>query len=142
MATGTAWDPPSVFSYEKTKQKFDGNHIKGAPTKGASTNFDLALNDDSLIDGSWVYISGGKIGDTIKFQVVDVNNVLGYGAGTVLDQFLEWGAPPEANMLISLVYPGKIPGGVFIRVIYASTAEEGDNTPYIIVNFFKHKVLI
>lgn len=46
-------------------------------------------NVDSVMTGVQYKMIGGNDGDTIDFCVVDKDNLLGYGAGVVLDGFAE-----------------------------------------------------
>lgn len=46
-----------------------------------------AVNKPSYMTGIKYGVSGGNFGDKVDFQIVDKDDILGYGPNTVLDQF-------------------------------------------------------
>jgi len=75
-------------------------------------------NVPSIFKGVKYRAEGGSLKDTITFQIVDVDNILGYGAGTVLDEFgKDYHAFPgeshEVDEFKANLYPG-----LYLRVIY------------------------
>ncbi len=46
-------------------------------------------NVGSIMVGVRYHVVGGNDGDHITFSVVDIDNILGYGAGTILDTFAD-----------------------------------------------------
>jgi hypothetical protein len=62
--------------------------------------------------------------DTIGLQVVDLDNVLGYGAGVVLKTFgLNWNVDETKSDQGTHVFNfvARIPAGIYIRIAYVST---------------------
>lgn len=95
-----------------------------------------AVNKDSFMDGIQYYACDAVAGDKMTFQIVDVDNILGYGAGTVLDEFGEdWGVMPDTHDTLRL-YKAKLIKDLYIRIIYTSTGTASDVK--FICNLFRH----
>lgn len=107
-------------------------------------DFKIKANDETtdveafLYKGSINVNSPAVRGDWVEVQVIDIDNVLGYGAGLVLGWVIrKWilsgGAenheinPPKYDYLSS---KRKIPAGLYLRVIYHGTGE-----PNVIANY-------
>jgi hypothetical protein len=129
---------------ELTKQNlnFDGQGKKALNiTAGQVTNIDHKVVEDSLFTGASVIIKDATFGDDFNVKVVDVDNILGYGAGTVLLQTItNWGVITDKQDQGSLQvgYPAKIKGGIYLRISYNST---GQANPSVIINYHLHKIL-
>lgn len=102
-------------------------------------NFDFKVkaNDETTDVEAFLYKglldigSGAVRGDTIEISVVDIDNVLGYGAGFIAGyvmrrKYLSGGAqihsinPPKYDFLSS---KRKIPTGLYIRIKYKGTGQ-------------------
>lgn len=75
-------------------------------------------NVPSIFKGIKYKAEGGSLGDLITFQIIDIDNVLGYGPNVVLDEFgKDYYAIPgelhEVDEFKANLYPG-----LYIRVIY------------------------
>lgn len=127
------------FGAKDLNAALQGSRFTAAP--GVETVNDYFIADDHLVDGAVLIALSSSLGDTVSCQVVDVNNVLGYGAGVVLGQYVtSWYMNPQASVQLNFKssYPAKIYGGLFLRLKYNSVG----NTPVeIIVNYILHKVL-
>lgn len=143
MPSNTTFAPEQLSQFTSKGVHFNGLHTVGTATAGTTTNIDLKLTDDHLITGAVFMRKAGVWGDTVKMQVVDVDNMLGYGAGTVLNQFIDWVLPdaPAAGMEITfqVPYPAKIITGLYLRVVYTST---GANDVGVGVDWVLHKVMV
>lgn len=129
---------------ELTKQNlnFDGRgkHAYNL-TYGQSHNIDLKLADDYLMTGASVIVKDATFGDKFSLQVIDIDNILGYGSNTVLLQTItDWGVVADKQDQGSLAagYPAKIVAGLYLRMIYISI---GTINPSVIINYHLHKVL-
>jgi hypothetical protein len=132
LSRSTAFSDASNF-------RFRGNAMEGTATKNATTNIDYKLTEERYLNGGQMIIQNQVIGDYVKFQVIDKDNILGYGSNVVLDEFIskwyirEISSQPE----ILLPYPAKIPANLYIRIIYVSVGTSLD--PSFYCNLYLHK---
>ena len=113
-------------------------------SSGHQFDFKIKENDETTDTEAFLYkgvicVSGSAVrGDSICVSVVDVDNVLGYGAGVTLGyvirkKILHGGAqehfisPPKYDFLSS---KRKIPAGIYLRVTYTGTG-----TPNVICDY-------
>jgi hypothetical protein len=123
------------------KVKFRGQGISGTATAGVTTNIDYKLTEARLLDGVHMILKDHAFGDSVKFQVVDVDNILGYGAGVVLDTFGEsWFivADVQSQGSINLPYSAEVLAGLYVRVAYTSV---GVTNVKFQCNLFLHKYM-
>lgn len=119
---------PGKIDIRNTDFDFYGDGFSGTATKNTTTNFDFKVTKDMC------YCSGGEIivkdaehGDYIKIEVIDKDNVLGYGANTVLQVYLEkWHVDYHGKNVLEVPYAGKIPNGVYLRLKYTSMSSTTD----------------
>jgi hypothetical protein len=138
---GSKYAPGSEKEYSAKDLNANFKGILFTATAGTTTTSDLLVSDDSLIDGAKLIVIGATIGDKGTLQVIDKDNVLGYGANTVLGQYVtDWYMNPnDSNQLDSKsAYPAKIFGGLYLRMIYTSVGPSDVN---IILNYKLHKIL-
>ena len=118
--------------------------INTTATKNSTTNHDYQVptlsyngaNKKVYMNGIEFFAKYAEIGDKLSFQVVDVNNILGYGAGVVLDEFgKDWYVAPDILNKIVL-YKAHLIAGLFIRVVYTSTGTTNDVK--LVCNLFRH----
>lgn len=131
----------SIFDMTADKVKFRGVGISFTGTAGASTAYDYKVTEARLIDGVQIILKDHVAGDSIDFKVVDVDNVVGYGAGVVLDTFaIGWfvAADKQDQGEIRLPYSAEVIANLYLRVIYNSTG--GTNVP-VRINLFAHKYM-
>lgn len=116
----------------------------GSITVAAGTTVDLdhqmtqlayqGVNKKSYFDGVQYYAKDAEVGDYVQFQVVDVDNVLGYGAGFVVEEFGDtWYVGPDALEDIRLFKSAYV-AGLYIRVKYTST---GTSAVKFMCNMFR-----
>lgn len=111
---------------------------------GHEFDFKIKANDEATDVEAFLYKGSINVnapavrGDWIEVQVVDKDNILGYGAGLVLGWVIrKWilvgGSeyheinPPKYDFLSS---KRKIPAGIYVRVIY-----HGTGTPNVIASY-------
>lgn len=113
-------------------------------TKNDTTDHDYKIpqltyqtvNKASYMDGIQYYAKDAVVGDKITFQVVDVDNILGYGANTVLDEFgKNWYVMPDKEVTIRL-YKASLIKDLYIRLKYTSTGTVLDVD--MVCNLFRH----
>jgi hypothetical protein len=118
--------PISPFS-DSYGHYFRGYGISSTISAGTTNNVDHLVSAQRYINGCHLILDGHAIGDTLKFQVVDVNNILGYGAGVVLNEFAtNWQVVTDKQDqgVFKIEYPARINAGLYIRIRYTSTGEQ------------------
>jgi hypothetical protein len=122
------------------KVKFRGKGVSFTAAAGTTTTSDYKLTEARLLDGAYIMTSGNAFGDYITFRVVDVDNILGYGAGVVLDEFATtWYIPPSGEAEFHLPYSAEILSGLYLRIVYVSV---GAAAAYFQCNYFLHKYMV
>ena len=124
---------------DSEKFRFRGKGMSGTGAAGTLTNIDYKVTEERFINGVRLILANHTIDDNVHFEIVDVDNVLGYGAGLVLDRFGDtWYVNPDmacqGDILID--YPAKIYAGLYIRVVYNS---EGETDVKVKANLYLHK---
>lgn len=136
----TKYRPKSKLEYSQSDLTADFKGFIFDATQNAQTINDNIVPYDVLIDGAEVYISGGQIGDSISAQVVDINNVMGYGLNVVLGRYVtNWFIVPNQKSIVVSEYPAKIFSGLFLRLIYNNISLT--SPAKVIVNYRLHRVL-
>ena len=119
---------------------FRGTGVAATIPFGTTANVDYKLTENRMIDGVHLMLSQHVWDDYVKFQVIDVDNILGYGAGTVLDEFAStWNIDPAlcSQRHEKISYPAKVIKDLYIRVVYVST---GGVDVKLKANLYLHKV--
>lgn len=134
-----------------TVEQFNANSVfynaqgtMGTCTPGGVTNVDLKMLDDNFLTGGHLRVKGQTFGDFLHVQVVDKDNIIGYGANVVLRQFVtNWylSADDSQQADFGLPYPAKVIAGLYIRIVYNSIALTGTPFPQLAINYDLHKAL-
>lgn len=130
-----------VSDMDADKVKFRGKGIAFTATAGTSTSYDYKLTEARLIDGTRLILKNHVFGDSVKFQVVDVDNIIGYGAGTVLDEFADswfFAEDKQEQTDTRLPYSAEVIANLYIRIIYDSI---GASDVLVQCNLFAHKYM-
>jgi hypothetical protein len=117
---------------------FRGKGVAGSITAGTTGNLDYKLTSERWINGCHLILRNHAWDDSLLFQVVDVDNVLGYGAGAVLNEFASTWQITEDKQdqgIFKIEYPAKILNGLYIRIRYTST---GAANVGVKCNYFLH----
>jgi len=107
---------------------------------GATSNLDFAVGvEDRHISGINLLLVNHHDEDTIGFQIVDKDNVIGYGAGAVLKVFgIDWNVDhtksDQGRDVFNFV--ARIYAGLYIRVVYNS---KGSTNVVVKLNALLHK---
>ena len=121
--------------------KFRGKGLAFTATAGTITAYDYKITEARLISGTRIMAKNQAWGDNVKFQVVDVDNILGYGAGLVLDEFAtDWYlvTDQEDQGATILPYSAEVVANLYIRLIYNSVGATDVN---VHCNLFAHKYM-
>jgi len=98
-------------------------------TKNTETTHDFLIPDAiSAIKGASSMFVNNVTGDYVKVELVDVDNVLGYGAGLVLGAFIsKWYILGSQMLTIDNVSVSNLPAtGLYLRFVYTSIGTVND----------------
>lgn len=130
-----------VSDADADKCNFKGFGISGTAVAGTTTHIDYKLTEERLVYGGQAMLKNHAFGDKIKFQVVDVDNVLGLGAGTVLGEYMkDWNVADDIQVqpIVMVDFPTKISANLYFRIAYTSV---GAANVSVCVNIFCFKVV-
>lgn len=136
----TTYAPKNINDFVSVALSFNGVGLLATPTAQSITNVDYTAPFDILITGAVLMVKNATFGDSITFQVVDVNGIL-TPPDTVLNQFVtNWYLVEDSQKQFEFQvnYPAKIYGNLVLRLIYNSV---GEVSPSLAVNYITHKVL-
>ena len=122
--------------------KFRGIGAAFTAQAGETTNHDFKITEARLVEAPFILCRNQVWGDSISFQVIDVDNVYGLGAGALLDEFAtDWYLDPDvcSQPPVQIWYSAQIDAGIWIRLKYKSL---GTVNPEIKINFSNHKFLV
>jgi hypothetical protein len=106
--------------------RFRGASFSDSIVLNETKDIDYLIAQDRYINGGRLLIDNIGLNDKITFQVVDKDNVLGYGVGVVLDEFIkDYFIPTSGNLEVRLDYPAKIIAGLYLRLKYTCTHISG-----------------
>lgn len=118
----------------------EGNYsfrgLGGTASLTSGTNdVDQLISAARLINGAEVWTDSTNYGETVTFQVVDVDNVLGYGAGFVVEEFgTTWNLHPNQPTAAFPGYVAAIPASLYVRMKVVTSA-----TCTLHYNLYLHK---
>lgn len=116
--------------------RFRGHSFAGTATAGQTTNIDYKLTAERHMNGGRLILQDNHIDDQICFQVIDKDNVLGYGANTILDEFIkDYYLPLNSNLEVRLDYKAKIIANLYLRLVYKSA---GNTDVLVRCNLYLH----
>jgi hypothetical protein len=113
---------------------------RATATAGTTTNLDFAIGaEDRHISGIKLILVNHAEADKIGFSVVDVDNILGYGAGLTLKTFgINWNV--DSSMCDqgrdNYNFVAKVNAGLYLRAAYTST---GATDVIFKMNAYMHK---
>lgn len=115
----------SPYAYSETDRSRFYGKLYAVPAS-ASVGFDLLLTEEIRLYGGHYWVQGSSLGDTMSFQVVDVDNVLGMGAGVVVNEYISDMPVPPWDHERDLESPtaALIPAGLYLRVVYSNASAD------------------
>lgn len=132
----------------RTIEQFAANNVNcniqgtiGTAIAGTTTNIDIKLTDDHFITGGNLRTNQATFGDYCTFQVIDIDNILGYGTNIVLGQYCtNWYmcSDKQEQLDETIPYPAKLKAGLYLRLKYTST---GTSDVIVAVSYRLHKAL-
>jgi len=130
-----------VKTHPFTTSDFDAvfNAVAATCTKNDTTNVDFKVTTDhTYLNGCRAFSENSTKGDWVEMKIVDVDNILGGGAGAVVNQWVyKWYMCPGDVCNLQTVYAGQIPQNCYIRVVYHSIGTENDVNVWI--NWYLHQ---
>ena len=137
----TLFTPLKNEDFNSSSVNFKATGTSGTCPYGTTFNLDYKLPYDCILTGGYLILKNHVWGDTVTQQVVDIDNVMGYGANVVLKEFVtNWNVADDvqAQQMIVAGYPAKPFQDLYLRVKYTST---GGTNVSVAVNYLLHKVL-
>lgn len=106
--------------------RFRGSSFSGSCSANSTADIDFQITQERYINGGRLLVNNIGNDDKMTFQVVDKDNILGYGANAVLDEFIkDYFIPTTGNLEVRLDYPARIIAGLYLRLKYTSTHASG-----------------
>lgn len=106
--------------------RFRGHSFKETVSANTTKDIDYLVSAERWINGGRLIVDNIGSDDKLTFQVVDKDNIFGYGAGVVLDEFIkDFYIPSTGTLEVALAYPARIYAGLYLRLKYSSTASGG-----------------
>lgn len=99
---------------------------------GQEVTIDLELEQDDdeaqqILYGGALYTENSGFEDYVRFQVIDINNVLGYGTNVVLKEYIKKAYLNNNGVFEDYDEAGAyLPAGLFLRCIYKSEKDTGN----------------
>jgi hypothetical protein len=126
----------AVFN-DATGFRFRGHSFSATVTANTTQDIDYKLNEERHINGGRLIVDNVGNDDLVTFQVIDKDNVLGFGSNVVLDEFIkDFFVPKSGDIEIQLPYPAKIIVNLYLRMKYTSTHASGCKVK---CNLYLHK---
>lgn len=127
----------SQIDADKAKYKLQG--FSGTAAVNSVTNVDWKFPQERWISGGRLNVSGATAGDTITIQIIDIDNVLGFGANVVLNTFVEdmpMMPNQDAQAEARVEYVSLIPANIYMRAKYTNTSMTA--TPFVGIGIYSH----
>jgi hypothetical protein len=119
--------------------RFRGIGFFDTAIAGTATSLLYKFTDPYAMNGCQIFLKNQVFGDSLDFYIIDMDNILGYGAGIILDSFVEnWCVADDVcgQTPVILPYKANIITGLYAAIIYNST---GLNDVMVGCNFYRHK---
>lgn len=111
---------PSPWAYSGTEgTRFVGQSYTCAP---GVTAHQFKPGISIRLQGGYYWCKAPNLGDKINFQIVDVDNILGTGAGAVVSEYVKDMPLAPWDHQGELIAPtaGEIPDGLYLVVVYTN----------------------
>lgn len=106
--------------------RFRGVSFKDTIDANTTKDVDYKIEQERWINGGLAIVDNIGDNDVATFQIVDKDNIFGFGAGVVLDEFItNYYIPQDGKLEVKLDYPARIKAGLYIRMKYTSTHSQG-----------------
>ena len=112
----------SELSTDNSLFCFEG--FSGVAAANATTNIDFKFTNERWLTGGILYANNANWGDTGSIQIVDKDNILGYGADLVLREFVKnmvMRTDQELQQELQITYVSLIKANLYLRLKYTNT---------------------
>lgn len=103
---------------------------KFTATKNSTTTHDFKITESGLyLMGGVLHTANQVLGDLISFVIIDIDNVLGFGANTVLSDYMkEYPVDPsgKTEFISESITESTIPQNTYCRLSYKSIGTTSD----------------
>jgi hypothetical protein len=135
-ASGRLIVTSSPFS-DSSGFRFRGASFKFNATANSETVYDYLLTEERFIHGGMLMVNNIGEEDKVTFEVVDKDNIFGFGAGVILDRFIDsFYISSNKSLEVALAYPARLIQGLYLRCKYTSTHTNG---AVVKCNLYLHK---
>jgi hypothetical protein len=116
--------------------KFLGDSISGTIPPNSIANVDYKVDPALIIYGAQLLYENATKGDFISLQIIDKDNILGYGNDIVVASWIKkWFINSYENYWkVMSEYAGTIQAGLYLRLVYFNISLE--KTVDIKINYF------
>lgn len=120
----------TIYNIRKSEELSPLNSVfrlqgfSGVATGSTTTDIDFMFPEERWLTGGQIVVNAGHWGDTATIQVVDKDNVMGYGANLVLREFVKdfiISTDSNSQISINVSYVSLIPAGIYIRIKYTNS---------------------
>lgn len=114
-----------VSDLDADKSKFKISGFRGTANVNTTSDIDWALPEERWISGGILMAQGTHWGDKICIQIIDKDNVLGYGANLILDEYVtDFYLVTDAEFQVQMdcPYVALVPAGVYLRIKYTNVS--------------------
>ena len=136
------WAIPSrAYAFSTSDFEFAPQAALDTCTAGSTKAVLLAMDGTKYMNGGKLITDGhGAFGDWVSADVIDHDNLLGYGVDTVLKTWIQkWYVDAKAcEDTIVTPYAGKPPAGMYLRLTYHSV---GATDVGFALNLLVHKAI-
>jgi hypothetical protein len=103
-----------------------------------TTTYDLKITNTVYLKGGIMYATPGNVGDIINVQVVDKDNITGYGVNTILATYVNnwYVIPQDMNAVEDVSLSQPMSAGLYIRFVYTNSSV---NDSKVIVNLLAYQ---
>ena len=120
--------------------RFRCKGISDTINAGETKDVFYKLLEDRKLNAVKIILNGHSENDTIDLMVVDYDNIMGYGAGVILDKFgdtMQVDASTCGQSFVESAYSALVKTGLYVVARYTST---GQTSVKFKANIFFHKV--
>lgn len=136
------YSPSKISDFTANNVSLKATGIAGTAVAGQVTDIDYQMPNDRIIIGGHFIAKNHVFGDTVTLQVVDKDNILGYGANLVLREFAtNWGLSDDTQFqhgLEQIGIPAKVLQNLYLRFKYTST---GNANVSLVFNIYMYDIV-
>ena len=106
-------------------------------TAGNEGHYDVSFTETVELFGTCLALVGGNVGDTMDFQIIDIDDILGMGANTILAEYAkDYHVVPGNKRDFVFHFKKDVPSGIYLRTVYHNN---GSQDVDVIVNYLTRR---